>query len=98
MMESFLDAIRTEGKLRVVSSQDSHDIKHLIFSPVITRDFKVGILLQDKLSGKSYFIEVGGDFKDVDCFHSMLRTAFDDALATHLKLTALMKEKTNGTD
>lgn len=95
MMEDFLDQIRLEGKLRVVSTQDAHSINQLAMSPVITRDCQVGILLQDKTSGKSWMIEVTKDFYEIDTFVTLLRSSFNDALACHLKLQAIIKDKAN---
>ena len=61
MFESFLQDVRNQGKVRVISSQESHNVKHLEVGAVITRDDQIGIMFQDKSSGKNWMIEIGSD-------------------------------------
>ena len=93
MMEQFLDKMRQGGKTRVVSSQDSHKLSLMTLSAVVTRECQVGVLMQDKASGKSWFIEVDGKLDEVNDFNRKLQDCLDDAMNCHYLLQDVIKAK-----
>ena len=93
MLETFLDQVRNEGKVRVLSSQDAHDLNRIEIAPVVTREYQVGVLLQDRTSGKSWMIEIGEDSNTIDDFEHKLLSAMVEALNCKLNLQSLMQKK-----
>ena len=93
MLESFLNDIRSEGKIRVLSSSDAHTIANVMVGPVITRDNKICVQFQDKASGKHFLIEVGSKPEEMITFLENVKNAFIMASKTHDTLHKLLKEK-----
>jgi len=93
MLESFLNDIRNDGKIRVLSSSDAHTIANIVVGPVITRDNKIGVQIQDKASGRHFMIEVGSKPEEVITFLDNLKSAFLTAKQTHDTLHKLLKDK-----
>ena len=94
MLESFLDNLREDGKIRVLSSQNSHEITAINMAPIVTRDSKVGVLLQDRSSGKSFMIEINKP-EEISNFITQLQQALNVASGVHEKLHTLMKERSD---
>ena len=99
MFEAFLEKIKEEGKARVVSTQDSHEIKLVECEAVITRSMQFGILLQDRPSGRTWMINIG-EKKDTEEF---LKKLSNSLLLAHAyeqeckdNIFSKEKEKTDG--
>ena len=92
MIEKFLDEIRLKGQVRVLSSQDSHELGQSQVSPVITRGGQAGVVIQDRSSGKSWMIEVGNREASI-LFIKQLEEALNIAHATKDSFHSAMTEK-----
>ena len=97
MFEEFLETERIAGKVYVLSTNEAHNIKHVFIAPVITRGMQVGIIIQDKMSGKQFFIELPPEDIDPDVFALQLKLALNDARKTRAKLNVFRKDKSNVT-
>jgi hypothetical protein len=92
MLESFLDEARSGGKIRVLPTTETHLINHIALGPVITRDGKVGVQIQDRSSGRYMMIEISKPEETITFLQS-LGTAFEIATEYHVKLHALLKDR-----
>jgi hypothetical protein len=94
MLESFLDEARNEGKIRVLSTPETHSISNITLGPVITRDGKVGVQIQDRSSGRYMMIEISKPEETI-AFLQSLGTAFEVATEYHVKLHTLLKDRSD---
>ena len=86
MFDEFIDKAREDGLIRVLSSQDAHELKKIEIKAVITRTCQFGVLIQDKASGKSWMIEVDTESDIVE---------FSKNLTESLFVARKLKEKFN---
>jgi len=96
MLESFLNAIREEGKIRILTFPECSTMSHIVMGTVMTKDKKIGVQLQDKTSGKYLMIEVGTTPEETQVFIEQLAAAFKEATNCHQTLHRLLKDKADG--
>lgn len=94
MLTKFLDEVRTDGNVRVVSNQDAHVLSQITLAPVVTTSYQVGVLLQDKSSGKNWMIEIDTNTDEIEAFILSLNHALSIAKETHHKFHEIIKENT----
>ena len=92
-MDAFLDNIREEGKVRVLSFPECSTMAHIVMGPIVTKDNKIGVQIQDKTSGKYLMIEVGATPEETQVFLKNLSASFETATNCHKTLHKLLKEK-----
>jgi hypothetical protein len=93
MLESFLDEVRESGQIRILSFPECSTMAHIVMGPIITKDHKIGVQIQDKTSGKYLMIELGATPEETQTFIKNLTTAFEIATGCHTTLHKLLKDK-----
>ena len=97
MFETFIDAERAKGKICILPTQPAYNIKQIFAVPIITRSMQIGVMIQDKSSGKQFFIELPPDYIDPDALAIQLRLALNEACEARARLNVYLKEKENVT-
>jgi len=92
MFEGFLNEVREKGEVRVLAEQQSHSISQIEIQPIVTRTNQIGVMLQDRSSGKSFMIEVE-NVGDTGKLIVDFAGALDKAISLKNRFNRMLQEK-----